>query len=421
MHMHPAIRDSAGSNPSKALPDWPPVVVAGAYQTGLLLMRNLTWRGLQVVAFDANPSQPGFRSIYGKTFLCPNPDHDPAAWLEFMVNLTKSFSTKPVLIPSADQFVTAIHAHAAALEKHFIFCRSAMSLQAALATKEKQYELAARYGMPIPRSEFITSMADIERFISVARFPCLLKPVHFRFWDELPPFHPLRGSKLVTASSPEELRSSYDSVASFTPEVVVQEMIEGPDTAKFVYLSIYGQSGKRLGSVVVRQLRTTPIHFGSAGIVEPIDDPEAQQLSNHFLSSAGYAGICELELKRDSRDGVVKLIEANPRYSVTADAAPYAGVDIGWLHYLDLIGLQVKPVSQNSDGFRHICLQRDFSCLRSYRKAGLLTWGGLLRSYRPPVHFYDFDLRDWRVTFATLRELFKIVLGPYVRRVFPKR
>jgi predicted ATP-grasp superfamily ATP-dependent carboligase len=217
------------------------------------------------------------------------------------------------------------------------------------------------------------------------------------------------------------LRARYDSVKAFTPEVVVQEMIEGPDTAKLVYLSCYGLTGKRLASCVVREIRTGPIYFGSASVVEPIDDPETDELSHRFLSNIGYAGICELEVKRDTRDGSVKLIEANPRYSGTADAAPYAGVDIGWLHYLDLIGVEVQSVRQHSRDFRHICLQRDFSSLRSYRKAGLLGWRDLLRSYRPPIYFYDLDLRDWRVALATLREVFKIIVGPYVRRVFPKR
>ena len=34
----------------------------------------------------------------------------------------------------------------------------------------------------------------------------------------------------------------------------------------------------------------------------------------------------------------MKLIEANPRLSGGGDAAPYAGVDLCWIHYLDLIG-----------------------------------------------------------------------------------
>ena len=419
--MHAAIRDSAGSNPAAAQPGWPSVVVGGAFYTGLLLMRNLIGRGVKAVAFDCSPVQPGFRSVYGKTFLCPNPDENTSGWLAFMVDLAHKVGGKPVLIPSSDQFVSAIAAHAAELEKHYVFCYSAASLQSTLATKESQYALAAQHGMPIPRSQFITSAEELESFASGARFPCLLKPLHCREWEKMPASHPLSGSKLATADSAGELRARYDSVAAFTPEVVVQEMIEGPDTAKLVYLSCYSQTGKRLGSCVVRELRTGPILFGSASIVEPVDDPETDRLSDHFLQSIGYAGICELEVKRDTRDGSIKLIEANPRYSGTADSAPYAGVDIGWLHYLDLIGVDVQPVSQNSHQYRHICLQRDFSSLRSYRQAGLLSWRQLLRSYRPPVYFYDFDLRDWRVSLATVKEVFKIIVGPYLRRVFPKK
>ena len=103
-------------------------------------------------------------------------------------------------------------------------------------------------------------------------------------------------------------------------------------------------------------------------------------------------------MKRDTRDGIVRLIEANPRYSVTSDAATYAGVELGWLHYLDLIGENVTPVAPLSLNFRHIVLSRDFGCIGQYRRAGLLTWSALLKSYRPPVAFFDFDVRDWRVT-----------------------
>ena len=155
--------------------------------------------------------------------------------------------------------------------------------------------------------------------------------------------------------------------------------------------------------------------------MEPIDDPETDALCDAFLRGIGYTGLCKIELKRDSRDGCVKMIAANPRYSVTADAAPCAGVDLGWLHYLDLIGEKVQPAPALKRDFRHIVLRRDFACFRSYRKAGLPSWWGLLRSYRPPVAFYDFDLCDWRVTADTAVELAKTLLAPPFRRVFPKR
>src|SRR5690349_19313875 len=99
------------SNPERAEENWPPAVVAGAYQTGVNLMRNLERRGVKACAFDANPKTTGFSSRYGKTYLCPNPDTDRDAWIAFMHNLARQIGRKPVLIPAADQFVSAIGAH----------------------------------------------------------------------------------------------------------------------------------------------------------------------------------------------------------------------------------------------------------------------------------------------------------------------
>jgi predicted ATP-grasp superfamily ATP-dependent carboligase len=400
--------------------DRPPVVVAGAFQTGVVLMRNLVRRKVETCCIDCNASKPGFKTVYGKAYLCPNPDTDPAEWERFMIELAKSIGRKPVLIPSSDLFVTAIADHAAALEPHYIVRPASVATQALLATKKRQYEIADVNGLPVPKTEFVQSIEEVRQFAGKAQFPCLMKPVHFREWERFPSGHPLLNQKIALAYSPNELEAQYRLVESVTPDVVVQEIIEGPDDAKMVYLSCYGRGGRRLGSCMVRELRTTPIYFGSASIVEPISDPETDALCDGFFQSIGYEGLCELELKRDSRDGRVKLIEANPRYSVTADAAPYAGVDLGWLHYLDLIGEPVKPAEWNGRHFHHIVLQRDVECFRSYLKAGLTTWGGLVKSYQSAV-FFDFDLRDWRLTRDTCIYVLKDLLYPAYQRLFPKR
>jgi len=203
--------------------------------------------------------------------------------------------------------------------------------------------------------------------------------------------------------------------------LMVQEVIQGPDTAKLVYLACYAQTGERIGACMVREVRTMPPHFGSASVVEPVVDAEVDRRCDEFLRAIGYAGICEIELKRDIRDSSPQMIEANPRYSVTADAAPYAGVDLGWLHYLDLIGKKVEPVFPPLRDVRHIVLQRDFGCFRSYLSEGLATWGDIFRCYRPPVGFFDFDLRDYRVTASSCVLLMKELLRPAFRRIFPRR
>jgi len=167
-------------------------------------------------------------------------------------------------------------------------------------------------------------------------------------------------------------------------------VIEGPDDAKLVYLSCYSQNGVRLGACLVRELRTDPIYFGSASVVEPIEDPATDALCDGFLRRIGYVGLCEIELKRDSRDQCVKLIEANPRYSVTSDAAPYAGVDLGWLHYLDLIGQPVELVQTRKIQLPAHCPAPRFCVLSQLSQGGTAELARMVRVLSPPGRLLRF-------------------------------
>jgi D-aspartate ligase len=388
-------------NPTCAESGWPPAVIAGAYQTGVLGLRCLVRRGVRALCFDNNPRYPGFRSVYGPARLCPNPDTDDEGWVQFMLELSAEFGQRPVLIPSSDLFVSAIARHAGVLAGAFLLSPG-LPLQDLLADKRTQYCLAASHGMPMPVTQEAHNAEEVATFATKAVFPCLMKPLHFREWQRLSTDHQLYDRKVAIAPSPDVLVSQYHLVAGVTPTVILQEIIEGPDTAKRVYLSCYDATSRRIASAMFRELRCDPVGFGPATVTEPIVDEEADQACDQFLRAIGYTGICEIEMKRDARDGCVKLIEANPRLSGSGDAAPYAGVDLCWLHYLDLIGHPVAPVGPLARDFRHIALRADASAVPAYWRAGLLGVEDLLRSYRPPLDFYDLDSSDWRSSARTI-------------------
>jgi D-aspartate ligase len=405
--------------PQRALNSWPPVVVASVFQTGLNLIRDLTRLGVRAFGVDCIASHAGFRSRYGKSYVCPDPDRQPAEWVAFMKALARELAGetggKPVIIPAADIFVTALGAHAAELASDYCFSGDSVAMQAALGTKEQQYALAAHAGFPCPRSEYVQSRAELEAFCRDARFPCLIKPRSQREWEVLPEGNPLRGKKIATAATAVELVERYSHAEIFQPHAVVQEIVTGPDDAKYCYLSVYGKDRSRLGYCVVRQLRTHPMGFGSASMVQPVVDDEIAEMCDRFLRSMGYVGICEIELKRDARDGKVRLIEVNPRWSVTADCASYAGVHMGWLHYLDAIGESVPAMTATRFGFRHIVLYREAPGFGQYLDAGLTTWRKWWGAYLPPVEFFDFDWRDWKVTGSTLYDAARALTGGILR------
>jgi D-aspartate ligase len=406
-------------NPDRADPHWPAAVIAGAYQTGVLGVRSLVRRGVRACCFDCHLDYPGFRSVYGPAHACPDPDIDPLSWVDFMITLAGKMGGKPVLIPSADQFVSAIAAHADILAKHYVLSPG-VQLQGLLATKQTQYGLAAEHDMPLPNTKLVHSEEDVQHFAREARFPCLLKPLHFREWQSFPDGHPLSHQKVAIAETPQTLLSAWKLAATVNRNGIVQEIIEGPDTAKRVYVACYDRSGRRIAAAMFRELRCDPVCFGTATVSEPVVDPETDEVCDRWLRNLGYSGICEIEMKRDSRDGRVKLIEANPRLTGGGDAAPYAGVDVCWLHYLDLIGKPVTPVVGNGRDFRHVVLRSDPSAIIAYRKAGLISWTDVVRSYKPPLAFYDFDPRDWRYSAETMYLMVRSAVGELVRAAWPR-
>ena len=172
----------------------PPAVVASVFQTGLNLMRDLLSRGVPTVGIDCDASNPGFRSRYGKSFLCPNPDEHPEAWLEFMLSLARTLGGRPVLIAAADQFVSAIGRYASELQAAYVFSEEGARLQADFATKERQHVLVRDARFPSPVTEYVQSREDVVRFAGARRFPCVLKPRHQREWDVLPLGHRAAGA-----------------------------------------------------------------------------------------------------------------------------------------------------------------------------------------------------------------------------------
>jgi predicted ATP-grasp superfamily ATP-dependent carboligase len=390
----------------------PPAVVASVFQTGLNLMRDLERKGIRVVGVDCNPDNSGFRSRYGQSFLCPNPDKEPDNWLAFMVTLAKAMGERPVLIAAADIFVSAIGRHAKALSEHFIFSESGCVLQAELSTKEKQYALAHEYGLPSPQSAYVQNAEELEEFCDHARFPVLLKPRAHREWEALPIGNPLHGHKTISTETREDLLERYRQVCALVPQEVAQEEIVGPDSAKYCYLSVYAQSGQRLGACVVQELRAYPLLYGCASLVKPVVDEEIDRICNKFLLSIGFIGICEIELKRDTRDGQVLLIEVNPRVSGTGDCSRYVGVETGYIHYLDLIGQTPSPVHATHFDFQHMMLVNDLTSFPIYLGQGLIGWREYLRSWRGRMEFFDFDWRDYsNARAAALRGVRALVGG----------
>jgi predicted ATP-grasp superfamily ATP-dependent carboligase len=121
-----------------------------------------------------------------------------------------------------------------------------------------------------------------------------------------------------------------------------------------------------------------------------------RDLGLRLFQHVGLLGLGNVEFKRDPRDGMLKLIESNARFTMANGLVAAAGYDLGSFVYHRVAGLQ-PPVLDGlpyKQGLRMWRPGRDFLAFLDLRSRGELTLPGWLASVAHPQVFEYFSLAD---------------------------
>ena len=131
---------------------------------------------------------------------------------------------------------------------------------------------------------------------------------------------------------------------------MVQEFIPGGDAELFTLGSYLTPEGEPLGLFCGRKLRQTRGYMGSARVGEAIWVDEVVDQGVELLRALEFHGVSQVEVKRDPRDGLYKLIEVNPRLWQWHGLAAACGVDLPWIAYRHLTGDPLPPARMRDEG-----------------------------------------------------------------------
>jgi D-aspartate ligase len=370
---------SAGSQsaPSHA------VVVAGL-GFGANAARRLVSLGYDVWGLTHDVSEPGWHVRGMRRLRSPDPVTDFDEWLRFMCTLGGSLKGMPSLLPMGDIYVLACDRGADELHKHFALLGFGTGLRTSLTSKRSTFELADKHDFPRPAWTYVASHAHLAEFARDRSAPILIKP-DLPFQWRSGPAAAVVGRRKVIAGSAKYVLQEYDRLAAYTPGVVAQEVIPGPDDHLIYWCGLLGPDGRVGGRLVGRKIRVSPVHFGSATFVKLIDDRKVEDLCERFLKDIGYQGLCGIELKEDTRDGIAKLIEVNPRYSLWDDIGVPVRAQLGY---------QTVPMRPRRFDQKWIDIGRDVAVMSQYRREGIATWRDWLRDLTPPIRVNDRPLAD---------------------------
>ncbi len=377
-------------------------IVLGGDRQGLGIARSLGAHGVPVLVIDDRPSISRASRYVQRVLRVPDLQTEHGVLDALMLARARHPVTGWVLYPTKDEQVAAIAANRAALTGHFRVPTPEFDCVRAAWDKRETYRLAARLGIPIPRTWFPRTEADLAE-IDVST-PLAVKPSikeHFFY---------ATGAKAWRADGRAELLATFRRAAAIVPdgEVIVQEMIRGGPDEQFAYCAFFA-AGRPVASMTVQRFRQHPRDFGrSSSYVHTISVPELEQTSMRLLRAIGYYGLVELEYMRDPRDGVYRLLDVNPRTWGYHSLGKEAGVDFPYLLFRDQVGTLADDGIQIRArlGVSWVRLLADLP-YAALDLRGTLATRGYLRSVLTADTEAVFSIRD------PLPGLYELALLPY--------
>jgi predicted ATP-grasp superfamily ATP-dependent carboligase len=281
------------------------------------------------------------------------------------------------LFPTSDWSAAAVSRAHEDLARVFRMTTSPWEVLRLAHDKRLLYRLAADVGVDHPWTVFPANRADVATLD--CEFPVILKPA---FREELNRF---TMAKAWRVDEPRALLARYDEASRFlSPDgITVQEVIPGGGQSQLSFACLCDH-GQPLASVVARRTRQFPHDFGRAStFVETIEEPDVVAAARRILAAIGATGLVEVEFKRDSRTGALKLLDVNPRAWGWHSLGARAGVDFPYLLWLFVHGHRVRAI-HGSPGVRWKRLSWDLMAIFSELRRGRFPLREYMGSFRGP-------------------------------------
>ncbi len=335
--------------------------------SGLGVIRSLGRVGVPLTVVDSVPSA-GLSTRYGRALLTPKPGNDPEKVLATLMDEASKLGRKGILFPASDHWVQFVSEHRQELAEGFEMILPDEEVCKGLTNKRFQQDEAERLGIPIARTFYPRTMADVEEIRDDIQYPVFVKPYAGHLWR----FHfPNKGFQ---ADSAAHLTSIFERIIPTGLEAMVQEIVTGPNTNHFE-VSVYIDSGGRTRGVFTAQkVRQYPVDYGMGTLLRSVRNEEATALGVRLLEGINHRGIADVEFKLDERDGRYKMLDINSRFWYQTLQATVAGLNFPLIQYLDLTGQEMPEVGEQRDGVLWLNGPSDLLSVRERRgKLNLLA------------------------------------------------
>jgi predicted ATP-grasp superfamily ATP-dependent carboligase len=400
-----------------------PVLVLGTGVTVLGVVRSLGRAGIPAYC-TCPPGDFAAHSRWSHRARAGFEEFSPVE--DLIAFLESSRFERIMLMPCSDWWARTVGGLDPSPDSRYPWVGSSTAVMDCLADKEAFADLARAHGIPHPLTVRVGSAADL------ADLPVSPGAEFFLKARDSQAFTVKLGVKAYHVSSVNEARQRVAEAAQAGLGVVLQEYIPGPATNHYFLDGFVDRTGAVRARFARQRLRMNPPLFGNSTYMRSIALADAADIVatvDRVIAASGLRGIFSVELKRDARDGVAKVLDVNARPWWYIEFATQCGVNVCELAYRDALGMPLPAQPAYTVGRTCVFPVFDYAgCVRLHR-AGELSLGDWMRSWLQadqPIFSWRDPLpavfRAGQLTGAFIRSrLRRLVGGGRHRRPGPSR
>ena len=392
------------------MPERKPVLLLGGHENTLAVARSLHRFGVRVSVSADPKSGVGSSRCCEKIYHPESNEGFPSYWQRLLIEKPEKELVGRIILCLNDEAVQFVSQHREKLDSHYILEENDPAVQLALLDKYETLEIAERAGIDYPKSFEMQEEDPYFKNLEI-RFPVLVKPITSHLYRRIFKF------KLLLVNNREELEAHLKEAYNNDLKIMLTEFIPGPDTQLCSYYTYIDKNGECLFDYTKSVIRRSPPNFGGGCYHITKWQPDVAEAGKKFLLEAGYRGIGNIEFKRDPRDGQLKVIESNPRFTAAHELLVRSGISTDRIVYQILNGEvpDIPPTAKREK--RMIYLLRDFRSFRLLKKSGQLTFFQWLLSIS---HRQVFPYLQWSDPMPAVYQ-WRRTLGEFFQRRLGKR
>jgi len=379
------------------------VILGLEHARSVAVVRSLGRAGIPVVGLDHLPYAPGFRSRYIKTKALISRD-----W-ELSLKLLGSLGQDGggLLIPTNDHYLILVAKNFDRLSRYFTMTTPPWQVLETLMDKPQCYGLAREVGVQTARFFVPGDVSEMNRIIRDLDF----RDHAYVLKTEPSSYGPAdsQTGRYTIAAGPDaatmEIRClEITSRTGMLP--MIQEVVPG-DTDTCIGVSmVVDRNHEPVVWYCVRRLKlypysikgqcAHPYELGANIYCESTHDDEAVDAARSLVRRARYYGMITVEFRRDSTDGSLKLIKADPRPVRATSLSTALGLDLPTTLYHVFTDGQLNPPQSYPDGVAWLWLAPYIKTLWKNRLHSPIRRElfALLRDFRRVKAFGMLSLRD---------------------------